>query len=87
MPFEVRDVQVTPNPNAMKFVLDRKIADRPVSYLSAASAASDEVAARLFAIPGVAGVLFLGDFITVNKRPDVKWSQITPAVRQVLSEA
>lgn len=86
MPFRVRDIQPTPNPNAAKFLLDRPIAEQPTSFLKAEDAAGHPVAARLFGIPGVSSLLFLGDFITVNKRPDARWVQITGRVEQVLAE-
>lgn len=83
----VSEVQSTPNPNALKFVLDRPIADQPSSFLSADAAQAHALAARLFAIPGVTSVLLLGDFVTVNKRPEVRWPQIRPAVLKVLANA
>lgn len=87
MPFTVTDVQPTPNPNAMKFCLDRAVVDRPTSFFNADAARDHPLAARLFVIPGVSSLLLLGDFLTVNKRPDVKWAEITPAVKRVLAEA
>ena len=86
MGFEVVDIQPTPNPNAMKFVLNRSIADNPMSFFNADAAASDSLAARLFTIPGVASLLFLNDFITVNKRPEVKWAPIKRAVQKGLAD-
>ena len=87
MGFEVAEIQPTPNPNAMKFVLDRKVAERPVSFFDANAARGHAVATMLFAIPGVCSLLFLHDFVTVNKRPDAKWPGIKRAVRKVLGEA
>lgn len=85
MGFEVIDVQPTPNPNAMKYVVDKPISDSPRSYFNAAAAAGDELAMRLFAIDGVTSLLLLNDFVTVNKRADVKWSAMTAAVKKVLA--
>ena len=87
MPFDVIDVQATPNPNATKYVLDRPIVETPQSFFNSAAAHGNSLASKLFTIQGVTSVLMLGDFVTINKRPDVKWSQITPAVKQALSEA
>lgn len=87
LPFSISEVQPTPNPNATKYVLDRSISDRPTSFFDAASAKDHPVASRLFAIPGVSGLLLLGDFVTVNKRPDARWSEITTKVEQVLASA
>lgn len=87
MPIRVSEVQSTPNPNALKFVLDRSFTDRPNSFFNAASAQQHPLAARLFAIDGVTSVLLLGDFVTVNKRPDARWPAIRRAVVKVLTDA
>ena len=85
MPFSVVEVQPTPNPNALKFMLDREIAAQPASFFNAAAATDHPIAKRLFAIPGVSSLLLLGDFVTVNKAADASWPQIKEKVRQVLA--
>jgi NFU1 iron-sulfur cluster scaffold homolog, mitochondrial len=87
MPFTVLEIQSTPNPNAMKFVLDASISDTTLSFLNETAAAGYPLARQLFAIPGVTSLLFLGDFITVNKSPDAKWKPITTAVTKAISSA
>jgi hypothetical protein len=83
--FTVREVQPTPNPNAMKFLLDRSISDQSVSFFDARAAQGHPVASHLFAVPGVTSILLLGDFITVNKSPAAKWPAITAEVKRVLA--
>jgi hypothetical protein len=85
MGFNVSQVQPTPNPNAAKFVLDRPVSDQPISFFSSAAADGHPLAKKLFAIEGVASLLLLGDFITVNKSPQSQWNQITKNVKQVLA--
>jgi len=87
MSFKVLEAQATPNPNAMKFVLDRPITEQPTSFFNAEAGKAHPVATQLFAISGVTSVLMLGDFVTVNKRPDVKWNAITARVKAVLHAA
>ena len=86
MAARVRAVQPTPNPNALKFVLEQVVSEQPTSFLSAGAAQGHPLAARLFAIPGVISVLLLDDFITINKSPEARWADITARVRRVLSE-
>src|SRR5436305_12959388 len=86
MGFKVVEVQPTPNPNAAKFVLDGEISERPVSFLSPAEGASHPLASQLFGIKGVASVLLLGDFVTINKFPGAKWPPIVKRVREKLEE-
>jgi len=84
--FRVVQVQPTPNPNAAKFVLDRQVSEQSISFLTAASADGNALARALFAIPGVSSLLFLGDFITVNKTPETAWKDLTPRVKQALAK-
>ena len=86
MAYRVTQVQPTPNPNASKFMLDRPISDVPVSFLDATQGKDHPIASRLFQIPGVASLLLLGDFVTVNKAPTASWPQIKRRVEQVLAE-
>ena len=85
MGFRVNEVQATPNPNAAKFMLDRAISDQPASFFNAGAAKDHPIASRLFEIPGVTSLLLLGDFVTVNKQADAKWSAIKPQVKKVLA--
>lgn len=87
MPFRVVRFQETPNPNAVKCVLDRVIAPEPRSYRHAAEAATDPLAAALFALPGVTHLLFLNEWVTVGKSADTTWKTLKPAVEQVLHAA
>jgi hypothetical protein len=86
MPFVVREIQQTPNPNARKFVLDRTIADAPTSFLNPAQGKGHPIASQLFGISGVTSVLLLGDFVTVNKEAGAKWTVIVKRVRKILEE-
>ena len=88
MPYTVREAQPTPNPNAIKFVLDRPIApDGPLSFLAPDSGVGHPIAERLFAIDGVVSLLFLNDFVTVNKAPEAEWANIRSRVKRILKSA
>ncbi|QOJ00238.1 MAG: NifU N-terminal domain-containing protein [Phycisphaeraceae bacterium] len=87
MPYHVLRFQDTPNPNALKCVLDRAIAPTARSYRSADDAGGDPTALALFAIPGVANLLILNDWITVGKRSDARWADLKPAISDALRDA
>lgn len=93
MGYIVKKFESTPNPNAIKCVLDRAVIPPdapPRSYRSAASASGDPVAAALFAIGpagAVTGVLMSADWITVNKSPEADWKRIKNGVRDALAGA
>jgi hypothetical protein len=82
MPIEV---QPTPNPNAMKFVLGRKLFSAPLSFSSAAAARNHPLAAELFALEGVYNVFMVQDFVTLNKLPETPWEPLQTAAQEVLA--
>jgi hypothetical protein len=86
MGMKVAEIEPTPNPNAVKFLLDRRVWEQPLSFFSADAAQSHPLASKLFAIPGVCGLLLLGDFITVSKKPEAQWASIKNNVRRILAE-
>ena len=61
MGYTVREIQPTPNPNAAKFVLDREISDRPISFLNPAEGSDHPLASQLFGIKGIKSILILGN--------------------------
>ncbi len=83
---KVKDVIPTPNPLAMKFALTDTVTQKAETYTSAQAAASSPVASKLFGLGQVTGVLIVQDFVTVNKKPDASWDDLTPRVRKVLDE-
>ncbi|MDP3962094.1 MAG: NifU family protein [Pseudorhodobacter sp.] len=77
----------TPNPATLKFlpgltVLELGTADFP----SLESAAKSPLARRIFATPGVTGVFFGSDFVTVTKADDVAWEHVKPAILGAIME-
>lgn len=87
MPFAVLSFEPTPNPNALKCILDRPISSAPRSFLNAGAAEADPLAKALFAVEGVACVLMNGGWVTVNKRADTPWSAVKPGIKRVLRDA
>jgi hypothetical protein len=79
-------VQLTPNPNALKFVLPASRFDQPLSFPSAESATAHPLAQRLFALGDIYNVFMAQDFITVNKLPDVAWEPLRDQIRAILEE-
>ena len=77
----------TPNPATLKFlpgqsVLEVGTADFPTPD----AAGGSPLAARLFAVEGVAGVFFGTDFVTVTKAEPVEWDHIKPALLGAIME-
>lgn len=81
-------VQYTPNPNSLKFTADgATFTDGGMeSYNSAAEARGNALAERLFALPGVANVFILPQFLTVTKHPAADWDDLQPKLETALEE-
>ncbi|MBX3598342.1 MAG: NifU family protein [Rhizobiaceae bacterium] len=73
--------EATPNPATLKFLPGREVlTDGTADFRDAESAAAGSpLAARLFEIPGVTGVFFGYDFITVTK-DGPEWQHLKPAI-------
>jgi len=79
------DVQPTPNVNALKFVVNRRLTEgRSQTFRTPQEAAASPLAAALLAVPGVVQVFFLNDFITVTRSPSVQWEEIADHVESVI---
>lgn len=73
----VVDVELTPNPHAIKFVLnDRLLQFETRHFHSAEDAVNDPFAAGIFKLPGVVSVFYTGKFVTVEKTRDTDWGKI-----------
>lgn len=71
------EIQPTPNVNALKFVINRRLTEgRSQTFRSAEDAAAHPLATSLFGIPGVVQVFFLNDFVTVTRDPARAWEEI-----------
>jgi Fe-S cluster biogenesis protein NfuA len=78
--------EATPNPATLKFLPGRPVLDRgTLDMPSREAAAQSPLAERLFEIPGVTGVFFGSDFITVTKQGS-EWQQLKPAILGAIME-
>jgi len=85
MAYRVTQFVETPNPNAVKCVLDASPApDRPRAYEAGQAAADDPLASALLAIPGVRNILIHDGWITVGKVPETTWATLKPEIKRVL---
>ena len=71
----------TPNPNAVKFTLDRQATDKRSETFRAGSNPEDSpLGAKIFALDGVTNVFLTANFVSVTKEPDALWDELVPAV-------
>lgn len=78
-------MEATPNPTAMKFVLDEKILASGSKQFDSPPT-DDALAKRLFQIPSVKSVFYMDDFITLDKSNAADWNEIKRQVESILAE-
>jgi len=72
--------EATPNPATLKFLPGRDVLEgEPRDFRSADDAQVSPLGQSLFEVPGVTGVFFGSDFISVTK-DDAEWAHIKPAI-------
>jgi Fe-S cluster biogenesis protein NfuA len=78
---KIADIQETPNPNAVKFILKEPVSyGTSHSFKSAESAAEDKLAKSLFELGDVVSVFYMDKMITVEKTDEADWDEILPAL-------
>jgi Fe-S cluster biogenesis protein NfuA len=78
--------EATPNPATLKFLPGRMVLETGTLDLrSSQEAAQSPLAEQLFAIPGVSGVFFGSDFITITKNTG-EWQQLKPMILGTIME-
>jgi Fe-S cluster biogenesis protein NfuA len=78
--------EATPNPATLKFIPGRIVLDTgTMEFASREAAARSPLATRLFDVPGVTGVFYGADFVTVTKA-DGDWQHLKPAILGAIME-
>jgi Fe-S cluster biogenesis protein NfuA len=84
---KIAEIEPTPNPNAMKFVLREPLTwGITRSYDNAAQAADDPLAAALFDVEHVTNVFYVDHWLTVTQDGQAQWPellrQLAPPIRE-----
>ncbi len=78
---KIADIQETPNPNAVKFILKEPVSNGTShSFKTAVDAAENELARSIFEVGDVESVFYMDKMITVEKSDDAEWDEILPAL-------
>src|SRR5262249_20183518 len=78
--------EATPNPATLKFIPGRIVLDGgAMEFTNRETASRSPLAERLFEVPGVTGVFYGSDFITVTKK-DGDWQHLKPAILGAIME-
>jgi Fe-S cluster biogenesis protein NfuA len=78
---KISDIEETPNPNAVKFILKEAVSNGTAnSYSSPEQAESDTLAKSLFDVGHVVSVFYMDRMITVEKDDEGDWDDLLPAL-------
>lgn len=78
---KIADIQETPNPNAVKFILKEPVSyGTSHSFKSVEVAEEDKLAKSLFEVGDVVSVFYMDKMITVEKTDEADWDEILPAL-------
>ena len=76
---KIADIQETPNPNAVKFILKEPVSHGTShSFDSVEKAADDKLAKSLYEVGDVVSVFYMDKMITVEKTDEADWDEILP---------
>ncbi len=76
----------TPNPNSMKFVVNRILVNEAINFTDSRSAERSPLAAKIFGFPWSSGVYIGPDFITITKQDWVDWETLAEPLAGLLRE-
>ena len=78
---KIADIEETPNPNAVKFILREPVSNGVAKqYGSADQAENDQLAKSLFDVGHVVSVFYMDRMITVEKDDEGDWDELLPAL-------
>src|SRR5688572_31388663 len=78
---KISDIEETPNPNAVKFILREPVSNGVArQYGSADQAENDSLAKSLFDVGHVVSVFYMDRMITVEKDEEGDWDELLPAL-------
>ncbi len=80
-------IQSTPNPNALKFVLNIPVKmEGKVTYKGLDQCAHNPMAAALFTVIGVVEVYFFDNYITITQDGSVDWETVEDQIKKIILE-
>lgn len=84
---KVVNIEPTPNPDALKFIVQRPLLRSGVrSFRDFGSAVGDPLGSAIFALGKVTSVFYMDRFVTVNKEPAAEWSDLIDPICESIEE-
>jgi Fe-S cluster biogenesis protein NfuA len=78
---KISDIQETPNPNAVKFILREPVSNGVAQqFASVDQAQTDTLAKSLFDVGSIVSVFYMDNMITVEKEDAADWDELLPTL-------
>ena len=68
--------QITPNPNSLKFLPDKKVSKIGPLEIKSKNQSNNELIRNILSINGVTGIFLGEDFLSVNKKENIDWENL-----------
>ena len=78
--------EATPNPQSLKFVVDRAITSDSAEFKQGEPTFRSPLAKKLFGFPWTQGVFIGRDFVTVTKQDWVDWETLAEPLSGLIAE-
>ena len=76
---KISDIQETPNPNAVKFILKEPVTNGTArQFATRLEAENDPLAKSLFEVGEVVSVFYMDKMVTVEKTDEADWDELLP---------
>ncbi|MFD1630199.1 NifU family protein [Pseudopedobacter beijingensis] len=79
--------ELTPNPNTMKFIVNKLLINGSVDYPTKEKASESKFATELYKFSFVNGVFFASNFVTITKAEDAEWADIEAILKEFVKGA
>ena len=76
----------TPNPEVMKFVSNRMLADKSLEFLNPSEAKKIPMIQKIFSLPFVESIFLSSNFISITKTSNLEWGEIILELRNFITK-
>ena len=76
----------TPNPEVMKFVSNRMLADKSIEFLTDDDAKQIPMIHKIFNLDYVESVFLSSNFISIKKKNDIEWGEVLIEIRNFITK-
>ena len=78
--------EITPNPNSLKFLPGKNVSNSGPYEITNKEDIQNELVRNILSINGVEGIFLGQDFISVNKKDNIKWEDIKHIVISLIND-